>query len=81
ALLVAANLPPTPAGKAYQIWYIAGAAPQPGGLFKTDATGRGELRETVPLEGRQAALFAVTLEPQDGSPAPTSAIILKGAPS
>ena len=81
AVLVAAKLPPPPAGKAYQLWYIAGNTPLPGPVFATDASGRGQLRGTIPPEGRRAALFAVTLEPAGGVPAPTGDMYLKGPAS
>jgi Anti-sigma-K factor rskA len=82
AVLTAANLPPAPAGKAYQLWYIAeGRPPTPGPVFASDAEGRAELRETIPPAGRRAAVFAVTLEPASGSPAPTGEIYLKGPAS
>ena len=81
AVLVAAKLPPPPAGKAYQLWYIAGGRPLPGSVFTTDAAGRGQLRGTIPPEGRRAALFAVTLEPAGGVPAPTGDMYLKGPAS
>lgn len=79
AILVAADLPPAPAGKAYQLWYIAeGKPPMPGSVFTTDQSGRGELRERIPPEGRRAQVFAVTLEPAGGLPAPSGEIYLKG---
>jgi predicted anti-sigma-YlaC factor YlaD len=82
AVLVAAKLPPPPAGKAYQLWYIAqGKPPMPGSVFTTDPSGRGQLREQIPPEGRRAALFAVTLEPAGGLPAPSGDIYLKGPAS
>lgn len=81
ALLVAAKLPPAPAGKAYQLWYIAGGKPLPGSVFTTDPSGRGELRSSIPPEGRRAELFAVTLEPAGGLPAPSGEIYLKGPAS
>lgn len=81
AVLVAAKLPPPPAGKAYQLWYIAGGKPLPGSVFTTDPSGRGQLRERIPPEGRRAALFAVTLEPATGMPAPSGDIYLKGPAS
>lgn len=81
AVLVAAKLPPPPAGKAYQLWYIADGKPLPGYVFTTDAAGRGQLRGTIPPEGRRAALFAVTLEPAAGVPAPTGDMYLKGPAS
>jgi hypothetical protein len=81
AVLVTAQLPPAPAGKAYQLWYIAEGKPLPGSVFTTDASGRGELRERIPPEGRRAAVFAVTLEPAGGLPAPSGDIYLKGPTS
>jgi anti-sigma-K factor RskA len=72
AMLFAYNLPPAPAGKAYQLWYIADLAhPVPGGVFNTDARGGAVLRDQVPAAGRRASVFAVTLEPQGGTSAPT----------
>ena len=81
AVLVAAKLPPAPAGKAYQLWYIAGGKPLPGSVFTTDPSGRGELRSSIPPEGRRAEVFAVTLEPAGGLPAPSGEIYLKGPAS
>jgi anti-sigma-K factor RskA len=77
AMLVAYNLPVSPPDKEYQLWYIADGKPLPGGVFKTDAKGHGELREVAPLEGRTATVFAITLEPVGGGQAPTSAMYLK----
>lgn len=71
AILTASDLPPAPAGKAYQLWYISGNRALPGGLFTTDASGRGTLRDQLPPEARDATVFAVTLEPASGVKAPT----------
>ncbi len=79
AFLATTNLPPAPAGKEYQLWYIAGGVPLPGGVFNTDARGRAVLRDFVPVAGRNASLFAITLEPTGGLPAPTGAKFLLGA--
>ncbi|HKZ05799.1 MAG TPA: anti-sigma factor [Methylomirabilota bacterium] len=78
-LLVAAGLPPAPAGKAYQLWAIAGKhAPVPAGVFKVDQHGTGSLRVT-PLAGvSRVDVFAVTLEPEAGVPAPTGPMYLAG---
>lgn len=81
ALLLANGLPLTPEGKAYQLWYVAAGKPLPGGLFKTDDAGRASLRDRVPAEGRDASLFAVTLEPAAGATAPTGDKFLIGPPS
>lgn len=76
AILVADGLPPAPAGKAYQLWFIADGKPLPGGVFITDGSGHGELRDQIPPAGRQAAVFAVTLEREGGVPAPEGQIYL-----
>lgn len=78
AVLLAYNLPPPPAGKEYQLWYIADGKPLPGRTFKTDAKGNGEALEVIPAEGRNAATFAVTLESAGGASAPTSSPYLQG---
>lgn len=81
AVLAAHGLPPPPAGKAYQLWYIAGGKPLPGGLFTTDPDGNAVLNDRVPEAGRGASLFAVTLEPAGGVTAPTGGMYLRGAAS
>lgn len=82
AMLMADDLPPAPAGKAYQLWFIAeGKPPMPGQVFNTNADGHGEMRDLLPEEARSATVFAVTLEPSNGVPAPTGPMYLKGATS
>jgi anti-sigma-K factor RskA len=70
-----ANLPPPPPGKAYELWTIAGAAPRPAGVFSVDAAGQGSHR-VDPVEGPPVRVFAVTLEPEGGVPAPTGPMVL-----
>lgn len=76
AILMAKGLPPAPAGKAYQLWFIAGGRPLPGKLFSTDASGAGALKDQIPPEARRAAVFAITLEPEEGVKSPTGEIYL-----
>jgi anti-sigma-K factor RskA len=71
-----AGLPPAPAGKAYELWTIADAAPQPAGLFQVDASGRGTHRVAAVPGGKPVKVFAVTLEPEAGVPAPTGPMVL-----
>lgn len=72
AFLYVEGLPEAPAGKAYQIWWISDPAkPAPGGTFKTHGH-KGELRDQIPSQDLNAGVFAVTLEPEGGSQAPTS---------
>jgi anti-sigma-K factor RskA len=72
--LFVANLPPAPAGKAYEMWALGGPAPRPAGVFQVDASGRA-LHRLEPAGG-PATTFAVTLEPEAGVPAPTGPIVL-----
>jgi len=78
-LLVAADLPAPPEGKVYELWAIAGGKPLPAGLFTVDAEGKGRLA-IAPLAGAAAVdVFAVTLEPEGGVPAPTGPMVLASA--
>jgi anti-sigma-K factor RskA len=72
--LFVAGLAPAPAGKTYELWTIAGQIPRPAGLFVVDAAGRGAHR--VASAGGPVKVFAVTLEPEGGTPAPTGPIVL-----
>jgi anti-sigma-K factor RskA len=76
---IAAGLPVPPSGKTYQLWAIAGKnAPVSAGVFGVDAQGAGGLR-VPPLAGVQKVdVFAVTLEPAGGLPAPSGEMYLAG---
>jgi anti-sigma-K factor RskA len=80
ALLLASNLPPAPAGKEYQLWFIVGSnAPLPGKSFAPDRAGRGTLHDQVPRQALDSAIFAITLEPAGGVSAPTGQIYLSSS--
>lgn len=82
AMLMANNLPPAPAGKAYQLWFIAGGKAMPGRVFTPDAAGRAEMHDEVPAEARNTnIIFAVTLEPSGGMKEPTGPKYLLSAAS
>jgi anti-sigma-K factor RskA len=71
-----ANLAPAPAGKAYELWTIGEGAPRPAGLVTVEASGTGGRRvEPVP-GGAPVKVFAVTVEPEGGTPAPTGPMVL-----
>jgi anti-sigma-K factor RskA len=74
--LFAANLPPAPAGKAYELWTIGAGPPRPAGLFRVDADGRATHRVEPGAGGAPVKIFAVTLEPEGGVPAPTGPMVL-----
>lgn len=81
ALLMASGLGPAPAGKVYEVWVIAGAAPVPSGLFHVDASGRATVDLPWRAETESVKTFAVTVEPEGGTPAPTGAMVLAGSAS
>jgi len=78
-LFVASGLPPVQEGKTYQLWAIAGRNPPvPAGVFNVDPSGTGSLR-VAPLPGvSRVDVFAVTLEPTGGLPAPSGEMYLAG---
>ena len=76
-LLLAANLPPAPAGKTYEMWVIpAGGKPIPAGLFQTEANGSGVHLFKGPVDVGSTGAVAVTLEAAEGAPQPTSTPII-----
>ena len=78
AMLMADKLPNVPRGKAYQLWFIVGKnPPMPGKTFSPDSAGKGVLKDQMPKEALDSAIFAITLEPEGGSNAPTSPIYLR----
>lgn len=82
AMLFAYNLPPAPAGKAYQLWFISGGRVMPGKVFTPDTTGRAMLNEQVPVTNLGSSpVFAVTLEPSGGVESPTGEKYLLSASS
>jgi anti-sigma-K factor RskA len=77
AMLMASKLPSVPQGKAYQLWFIVGKnPPMPGKTFAPDNSGGGVLKDQMPREALDSAVFAITLEPATGSNAPTSPVYL-----
>ena len=69
AVLVVENMPPVPEGKTYQIWVIEDDVPKPSGLFKPRQDSVAAVVEH-PLGSGD--VIAVTVEPEGGSPKPTS---------
>lgn len=77
AMLMADNLPTVPQGKAYQLWFIVGnSPPMPGKTFVPGSDGKGVLKDQMPQAALNSAVFAITLEPAGGLPAPTGKIYL-----
>lgn len=76
AMLMAKGLPSAPEGMAYQLWYIKDNKKMPGKVFSPDAAGNGTLEDQIPAVARDAAVFAITLEPKGGVQVPTGSIYL-----
>lgn len=75
AVVMADGLPATPAGTAYELWFIGSGDPEPMGLLeRSDA---GELHAVLDIDGDPTA-WGVTVEPDSGSPAPTGDILFLG---
>ena len=73
-LLIASNLPVLPAGKTYEMWVIPKAgAPRPAGLFQS--APQGTALHILPGVVDSNVTLAVTIEPESGSPAPTSNVL------
>jgi anti-sigma-K factor RskA len=79
-VFTAANLPPAPAGKAYQVWVVTAQMPISAGLLTTDPTGGGSQYYMTPPDIAPPVAVAVTLEPSGGVPSPTGERYLVGMP-
>jgi hypothetical protein len=79
-VFTAANLPPVPAGKAYQVWVVTAQAPISAGLLTPDSSGVGTQYYMTPVDIAPPVAVAVTLEPAGGVPAPTGERYLVGMP-
>ena len=79
-VFTAANLPPAPAGKAYQVWVVTAQAPISAGLLTPDPSGVGTQYYMTPVDIAPPVAVAVTLEPAGGVPAPTGERYLVGMP-
>lgn len=81
-VFVATNLQAVPAQKAYELWLIPmNGAPIPAGMFKPDSHGMAMVMNPPLPAGVEAKAFAITIEPEQGSSAPTSNIIMMGTGS
>jgi anti-sigma-K factor RskA len=77
-VLSAANLPPLPADRTYQLWVLTANSPVSAGLLQPDAAGRVSAAFPTPADLPQPAGMAISIEPAGGVPAPTGAIYLAG---
>jgi anti-sigma-K factor RskA len=72
-LLIASNLPPTPAAKIYEMWLIPkGAKPVPAGLFQSRDDGSAMHVRQGTVDLASTAAIAVTVENEAGAAQPTT---------
>jgi anti-sigma-K factor RskA len=65
------GLPPAPAGKTYQLWYVGpDQVARSAGLLTADADGRGSM--LLQGDANAAAAVGMTVEPAGGSAQPTT---------
>jgi len=79
-IFLASNMPALPPQRSYELWLIpTNGAPIPAGMFKPDARGSATVVEPPLPGGVEAKAFAITVEPEQGSSAPTMPIVMMGA--
>lgn len=79
-LLIASNLPRTPADKIYEMWIIPkGAKPVPAGLFQSQDDGNAIHVQPGAVDLTSTAAIAVTVENQTGASQPTTQPLIVAA--
>jgi anti-sigma-K factor RskA len=78
-MFIATDMPKLPPQKAYELWVIpATGTPIPAGVFRPDARGSATVFRPPLPAGVEAKTIAITVEPEAGSPAPTSKPVMVG---
>jgi anti-sigma-K factor RskA len=76
-MLFASNLPKLAPGKAYEMWLIPkGGSPRPAGLFQSNEQQSAIHLVQGPVDTEGLGAVAVSVEPEAGSPAPTTQPII-----
>ena len=78
-VFLANNMPALPPQKAYELWLIpVSGNPIPAGVFKPDSHGSATVVNPPLPAGAEAKAFAITVENEAGSQAPTSPVLMVG---
>jgi anti-sigma-K factor RskA len=76
-VFMASNMPQLPPHKMYELWLIPPMEPPvPAGMFKPGPDGSAMVIKPPLTPGMEAKTFAITVEPEGGSAAPTSQPIM-----
>ncbi|MGQ0837520.1 anti-sigma factor [Actinokineospora sp.] len=75
-MLLAGGVPTAPDGKTYQVWLMGDGDPRSIGLMDPDQEGRASLLNASSGIGG-ATQIGVTVEPNGGSPLPTSEVVMQ----
>ena len=76
-VFVGSQLPQLASNRTFQLWLIpTSGAPESAGVFKPNAAGTFVNVRTTPVNTSRIHAVAVSVEPQGGSPAPTTTPIL-----
>jgi anti-sigma-K factor RskA len=79
AIIRGAAMPPLSTGRVYQLWFVNQAdKPVSGGVFTAEAAARGA-SQLGPPSLKDSVVLAITVEPEGGSPAPTTTPLAYGA--
>jgi anti-sigma-K factor RskA len=78
-VMTGANLPPLPAGRTYQLWFVRAQTPVSAGLLQPDANGQLRAVLNTPPDLPDPDVLAVTQEPAGGLTAPSGQMYLVGA--
>jgi len=80
ALLQVANMPAVPTAKEYQLWFVINNQPFSAGVFAVNNPERDNFFKIQELnQSASQGAFAITLEPEGGSPQPTGDMYMLGA--
>lgn len=77
-MVMVRGLPPRPAGRDWQVWFVRGEERTSGGLLRVGTDGVAYSIVTVPQELTAFESLGITNEPAGGSPAPTTPRVVGG---
>lgn len=80
ALLQIANMPQVPTAKEYQLWFVVNNQPISAGVFAVNDPNEDNFFKISEFQqADNTGAFAITLEPEGGSPQPTGDMYLLGS--